>query len=393
MVRKITDLGIKALKPRVARYEKPLGGGLYITVHPTGRRSFAVRYRIGGRPAKLTLQAGISLAAARREAGIALYEVERGINPAIAKRQTKQAARLAAEDTFAAIAGAYFGREGGKLRSGRRQQMTLDRLVLKALGDRPIGEIRRSELIRLLDGIEESNGPTMADQTLAIVRKVMNWHAARSDDFRSPIVRGMARSKPSSRDRILSDDELRGVWAAAEPRLPEPFAALILFLLLTAARRSEATGLTWRELDSGTWTLPAARNKVNAELARPLSKAAVDLLARLPRIAGCEYVFTGDGRHALGGISRRKPAFDQECGATGWTIHDLRRTARSLLSRAGVSADIAERCLGHVIPGVRGVYDRHKFQTEMREAYEALAAQIDRIIHPRPNVLTLPARG
>ena len=74
---------------------------------------------------------------------------------------------------------------------------------------------------------------------------------------------------------------------------------------------------------------------------------------------------------------------------TGWTLHDLRRTARSLMSRAGVDADHAERALGHVIAGVRGVYDRHEFKEEKRRAFEALAAQIERIINPQENVVPL----
>src|SRR5947209_13407122 len=84
-----------------------------------------------------------------------------------------------------------------------------------------------------------------------------------------------------------------------------------------------------------------------------------------------------------------KLSFDRACGVNGWTIHDLRRTARSLMSRAGVNADVAERCLGHVIPGVRGVYDRHRYIDEMRQAFEALATQIERIVDPQPNVIGL----
>ena len=114
----------------------------------------------------------------------------------------------------------------------------------------------------------------MADRTLAYIRKVINWHAGRSDDFRSPIVRGMARTsgKERARARILTDDEIRAVWKAAEA-MPGPFGALVKFLLLTGPRRSEA-GLTWDEIKDGVWLLPAARNKVKQDLARPLSAAA-----------------------------------------------------------------------------------------------------------------------
>ena len=103
-------------------------------------------------------------------------------------------------------------------------------------------------------------------------------------------------------------------------------------------------------------------------------------------------MFTNDGRNALGGFSRQKQRFDAACGVTDWTIHDLRRTARSLMSRAGVSPDHAERCLGHVIGGVRETYDRHAYHTEKKQAFEALAAQIERIINP-PQGDVVPLRG
>src|SRR5207249_2641137 len=105
-------------------------------------------------------------------------------------------------------------------------------------------------------------GPVMADQTLAVIRKIMNWWAARSDDFRSPIVRGMARTRPKerARERILTDDELRAVWRTAEDGQGS-FERLVQFLLLTAARRNEGARMTTSELSNDDWTLPAARNK------------------------------------------------------------------------------------------------------------------------------------
>jgi len=105
-----------------------------------------------------------------------------------------------------------------------------------------------------------------------------------------------------------------------------------------------------------------------------------------------DFVFTADGRHALGGFAERKADFDKACGVTGWTIHDLRRTSRTLLSRAGISADIAEMCLGHALGGVRATYDRHSFEKEKRHAFEALAAQIERIVRPpEPKVADIAA--
>jgi integrase len=245
--------------------------------------------------------------------------------------------------------------------------------------------VTRTEIIRLLDRIEDQNGPRMADVTLAILRKVMNWHAARSDDFRSPIVRGMSRQnqKENERSRILTDDELRGVWKAAESG-KGPQHALVKFLLLTCARRGEAAELTAAELNGADWTLPARRNKAHFDLTRPLSEAALAVIESQARDeGGGPFVFsTTNGRRPFSDFSRFKAMFDLECGVSNWTLHDLRRSGRSLMSRAGVSADIAERCLGHVIGGVRGVYDRHRYHAEMLHAYEALAALIARIVDP-----------
>ena len=124
--------------------------------------------------------------------------------------------------------------------------------------------------------------------------------------------------------------------------------------------------MTWSELDGSTWTLPAARNKVKVELVRPLSRAALAIVTARPRDS--EYVFTIAGKPLIG-FGARKAKLDAACGVTGWTVHDLRRTARSLISRAGIRPDIAEQCLGHVIGGVRGTYDRHKYYGEKAGAF------------------------
>jgi integrase len=139
-----------------------------------------------------------------------------------------------------------------------------------------------------------------------------------------------------------------------------------------------------KELADGVWNLPASRNKVKADLTRPLSRAAQAILDERPRFDGCPFIFTNDGKRKLWGFSYLKKQFDKACKVSGWQLHDLRRTARSLMSKAGVAADHAERCLGHAIGGVRGTYDRHDYRPEMQHAYEALAAQIECIINPPP---------
>ena len=244
----------------------------------------------------------------------------------------------------------------------------------------------------------------MADHVLAYLRRVMTWHAARSDDFRSPIVRGMARTRPSQRrrQRVLSEDEIRAVWRAAAAS-PSAFGYLVKFLLLTATRRTEAAAMRRSEVVGNDWIIPQERYKTGLELVIPLSPAAQTVLSAVPKIGKSGFVFTTNGKRPIGGFSKFKRHFDAnvlaelhkhnpEAALPRWTLHDLRRTARSLMSRAGVPSDHAERCLGHVLPGIRGTYDRHKYLPEKQHAFAALATMIKRIVKPPPdNVLSFPA--
>jgi integrase len=237
------------------------------------------------------------------------------------------------------------------------------------------------------DGVDGAFKHCLTRQALVRISERRRHSSPRSDDFRSPIVRGMARTRPSerARDRILTDDELRSLWKASEGSAEGSY---VRFLLLTAARRSEAARMEWGEIVSGDWTLPAAKNKTNQDLIRPLSKAA---LATLPVRNGKWVFVNSQGTGPLADFVRPKTALDAASGVTGWTWHDCRRTARSLMSRAGVPSDHAERCLGHVIGGVRGTYDRHEYYAEKARAFEALASLVARIVDPHANVV--PLRG
>jgi integrase len=245
-------------------------------------------------------------------------------------------------DTLQAICEEYQRREGHRLRTAKDRQQILERHVYPAMGSRPIADIKRSEIVRLLDRIEDRSGQRMADVTLALVGRIMNWHAARSDEFRSPIVRGMARGTAKPRERILTDDELRAIWTVPVigAEREAVFARLVRFLLLTATRRNEVAHARHDEIKGGDWLIPAARFKTGIDHLVLLSRAALDLING----AG-EFIFT-TGARPLGSMGKRKEEFDRACGVTDWRLHDLRRTARSLMSRAGVNADIAERCLG-----------------------------------------------
>jgi integrase len=389
----LTTRAIDALKPPRKLVYDAVVPGLAVRVTDNGAKAFVLVGRFPGSSnptARSIAKVGaITLEDARDQARAWLKLITSGKDPA-------HEAAKAAQNTLQAVCEEYQAREGNRLRSAKWRQSALERLVYPDLGAMPIMEVRRGDIVRLHDRVCDENGEIIANRVLSILRRVFNWYTIRNEDFRSPIVRGMTRPE-GSRDRVLTDDELRAVWRAtdpslfdrtAEPNLLHPaFAAYIHFLLLTGARRSEAAEMRWAELTDSEWTLPASRNKTGQELVRPLSRVAVALIAAQPRIG--EFVFSRDGRALESYYGRGKAALDHASGVKDWRLHDLRRTARSLMSRAGVPADVAEQCLGHVIGGVRGVYDRHKYLDEKRKAYEKLAALIAGIVEPRENVVSI----
>jgi integrase len=364
------------------------GFGLMVTA--SGHRSYVVQYRHRRRSRRLTLDGVLKPLEARKEAKALLGRVAKGGDP-LEERRREQRNKA---DAFDTIGREYLDREAKSgLRSIGQNRSVLERLIFPELGTLQIGEIKKSDVIRLLDKVGDRSGPAMARQTFAVLRRVLSWHEARDDHFSSPIKRGMARdvvASPKARDRILDDDELRALWRATEASAG-PFGALVRFLLLTGARRSEALGMRWGELngEGADWVLPASRNKVGRDLVRPLSGEALAVLKGLPRVG--DFVFSLNGKAPIGAVSTFKRCLDETSGVTGWTLHDLRRTARSLMARAGVAERHAEECLGHIQGGVKATYDRHKYYDEKKRAYEMLAAQVQRIVNPQANVV--PLRG
>jgi integrase len=392
----LTPLKIRHLKPGPSRREIADGHarGLYVIVQPSGRKSFAVRYRLRGKPRKLTLgdDGTISLADARARAAQVFVDLAKGIDPAKLKLTAKIEARAAAQNTLAAVTNEYFEQRRVKeLRSSARAKANLQRLALGELGHRPVHEIKRSEIARLIDRIDAKQGPRMADAVLSHLRVVLKWWSRRADDnFVIPIVPGLRERSNTPRQRVLADGELRRVWLTAEQH-DDPFAGLIRVLLLTGARLNEAARMTRDEIDGDLWRLPGRRHKLKSDLVRPLSAAAHAIIDKQPRIGNSSFVFGVSGRAALGNFSDRKLRFQKASGTDGWTLHDLRRTARTLLARAGVDREVAERCLGHVRKNIETTYNLHDYQPQMAVAYVNLAALIERIVNPVENVV--PMRG
>jgi integrase len=260
-------------------------------------------------------------------------------------------------------------------------------------------DIRRRDVTKLLDTIEDNHGPRMADAVLAYVRKLCNWYQAREGDYVSPIVRGMNRSNPKTRKRkhTLNDAELRVLWKVA-PKAGK-FGALVIVILLSAQRREKSAEMKWTDLAADLWTLDNAdREKGNAGAVR-LPKAALDQINAQPKISENPFVFAaGFGKGHFNSFSEKKEILDKLLRAElpefrPWVLHDLRRTARSLMARAGVLPHIAERTLGHAVDDIEDTYDRHEYLEEKSDALAKLAALISTIVNPPSgNVVTLAGR-
>jgi integrase len=376
--------------------------GFGLAVTKAGHRSFLVQYRVANRSRRMHLGAATrdGLSAARDRARKLLGDVAGGralrrpFDPLVERRKEEALRRGA--NSLRAVCDAYFEFRGDDLRSAEQQKAHLERLVYPTLGRRLIGEIRRKDIVTLLDGIAEENGPVMSDLVLAFVRKIMRWHQTRDENFISPIVPGLARKKRTPRNRVLLDEELRAIWAAADAD-SGPFGKFIQFTLLTATRRNESARMKRSELSSAnaerpnSWKIPDSRYKTKTDHVVPLSAAALQILAGMPHMGDGEWVFTADGRKPITNFGGLKETFDTACGVKNWRIHDLRRTARSLMSRAKSNPDHAERCLGHAMGAIRETYDCYKYLDEKRQVFEELAALVQRILNPQDKVV--PLRG
>jgi integrase len=379
----------------------PRGFGVRVTAK--GTRAFVLNYRVRGREHRFTIGAwpDWSVLKAVREARNLRQRVDRGENP------IEDRAPSPATATVASILDEFVARyvrnpkQPLRERTADEYESAFNRLVKPRIGRLGIYEVRRSHIIKMLDEIEDANGPVAADRTLAYVRKAFNWYATRDDQFNVPVVRGMARVKPKerARTRVLSDDEIRAIWP--ELAKAETFGAFTKTLLFTAQRRDEVARMSRKEIGSdGIWTISAERYKAKRPNFVPLSKAALAVIAAQPKRGDCDYVFPSRAKTPYSGYSKSKTKLDKAVLAAmkkdakkgakvepipNWTLHDLRRTAKTLMARAGVRPDISERVLGHVIAGVEGTYDRHSYEDEKRDALEKLAVIIERILNPLPS--------
>lgn len=417
MGKPLTARAIEQAKPSAAAREIPDGmlPGLYLVVYPSGKKGWAVRYRHNGKPRKLTLEPYpvLELAAAREKARDAILLAKRGGDPAGDKKLAKAAARRgdgADRDLFCNVVADFVKRHASKNRSGPETERLFEREVLPRWADRRIQEITKRDVIELLDGIVDSGRGTTANRTLAAVRKLFNWTLERDILAASPCAGVKPPAAETSRERVLSDDEIRWLWKACDA-IGYPFGPLVKLLLVTAQREEEVGRATYAELSlSGpepSWLIPAARAKNGREQLVPLSPLAVQIIGGLRRIASKPgYLFTTTGDTPVSGYSRAKRILDREMARIAeeeagepveipsWTFHDLRRTAATGLQRLGQPIHVVEAILNHksgTVRGVAAIYSRYAYGPEKAAALTAWARFLESLLSDAPasNVVDL----
>ncbi len=422
----LTDLQIEKLAIPTTRRELPDGkiAGLYLVVQPSGAKSWALRYRVAGAPKKFTIgpYPAIGLAAARRRAQKALAEIVDGNDPSAQKKAAREAAKAAADtaDRIEDVVDAFVKKHlavKAKPSWAKEAARLLRVEIVAKWGKRRLGEITTKDVDKLLGEIAE-RAPITANRTLAVFRKMCNWAMTPKIGLisSSPCAGIEAPTEETTRERVLSDDEVRLVWQAFDA-IGWPFGPIGKLLLLTGARRDEVAGMRWTELDvdKGTWRLPKERVKNKRAHEIPLTEAALSIIRELPRVDGrAALVFTTTGATAVSGFSRAKSAIDaailealqkqpDERGGdpdavkplTHWTFHDLRRTVATGLQKLGVRLEVTEAVLNHVSgsrAGIVGIYQRHEYATEKRQALDAWAQWLAEIVDgvaPASNVVKL----
>ncbi|MDV4182950.1 site-specific integrase [Rhizobium brockwellii] len=420
MAKPLTVKSVEAMKPGSSRREIADGGlpGLYLVVQPSGSMSWAIRYRFGGRPRKMTVgnYPLFGLAKAREQAGAALRSVAEGKDPG-AMKLSEAAARSNPSNLVVAQLDQFltkYVKQRNRESTARETERFVNLYLRKRWQHKLLADITRREIIDLLDEIAESH-PISANRVHAILRRFFNWCIERDIIAVSPVANVTAPGEVVSRDRTLSRDEIRLVWLASE-KIGWPFGPMVKLLLLTGQRRDEVASAQRPEFDLGAnvpaWTIPKERAKNGKAHVVPLAPAAVEIIESLPPIDGeINFVLTTTGKTGISGFSRSKALLDaammeiakEEAEARGekdfepqiapWRLHDLRRTCASGMAELGQPVHVVEAVLNHKsgsIKGVAAVYNRYEYAEEKRRALFAWAAHVASLIDaPADNVVSL----
>lgn len=378
----LTALFVEKVKPNGKRtdYFDDSLPGFSLRVSEKGVKSWCVSYRFAGRWTRFTFATFpvTSLAEARKKAKDALHDVAHGVNPATKKKLDRNA------ETFDYLAQEYIERHAKtKKRSWEEDQRIIDKELLPVFGGLRAKAITRRDVRALLDR-KATTAPIMANRIRAALRKMFNWAILNEIVDANPAYLVPAPGKEKKRERVLTEDEIKRVWAALE-KLREGdkphrkyrtlTAGSLKLRLLTAQRGDEVQNMEWSELelDAGWWTIPGMKTKNGLTHRVPLTTQSLRIIEEAKRL--CEkkpsqFVFPGPrGGH----IENVQKSIQRIRAATGIDFrgHDLRRTAASMMTSMGIARLSVSKILNHVEPGVTAVYDRYGYDREKREALES----------------------
>jgi len=372
--RALSDLTVKRLKP-------PTNGqvdifdagypGFALRVSYGGGKSWVYFYRIGGRLRRRSLGTypAVTLAEARQLWRDAKHQVSLGRDPGWQR---------ASDLNFESVAREWLKRDQADKRSLKEVTRIVEKELIPEWGQRSIRDIRRHDILVLSDRIADRGATTMARRVMAYVHRLFRWAKSRDLIESNPATDLPKPGREVARDRVLTDAELAAVWKAAV-EIGWPYGPAAQLLILTGARRAEIAELKWSEIHGNTIKLSGARTKNAEPHDMPLSEQALDVLSRMPRIAGSEYVFGKPLRS--GAWSNAKIKFSA-AKIQPWRIHDLRRTVSTGMNELGTEPHIVEAVLGHTVKGVAGVYNRAKYEAAKRAALKAWGAHVMALVQP-----------
>jgi integrase len=398
MPRALTDHIVKTIRPPAGPgwQDHSDGGcrGLKLRVSPRGEKLWSLVVTVGSRRVRHDIGAypSISLAEARERARQFLAAARDGASPKTVERRQK-VANMSVETAHAE----YLAAVGPKLRATTLslKRRMFENHISPRLGDRPITQVRRAELVDLADRLAAAGFRAQVNRVLAEVVAMLRWCADRDWIEAVPTVGRSAKVKEKPRDRTLTDAEVAAFWKATE-RLTETVRDYLRLLLLTGQRTEDVRAMAWAEvdLDAALWTIPEDRYKTDRVQVVPLAPAVMAILSRRRDLGGGPFVLAG--RNPEKPWNGERNAADQLRDAmpeaATFVFHDLRRTVRTGLVRLpGVSVDVAEAVIGHAAAGILKVYDRHDRLEEKRAALCAWAAHVESLVERigRSNVVPL----
>ncbi|WP_338445848.1 tyrosine-type recombinase/integrase [Pelagerythrobacter marensis] len=371
MQKALTAKTLDALKPQAKRYEVhdlhcP---GMSVRVSAQGQKVFTVKFRYGleQKRMKLGVYPRISLATAREKAIDILRQVDEGIDPTKRRRTANMKVENICREFIRLHA-------LPRNKSWREAERILDREFVGTFGQRDIREIKRFDVLEIMDAAVARGSTYQANRIHSNMRKLFNWCVERGILDASPINGLKPLTKEESRDRVLEDNEIVRLLRACRNDV-YPFRQFVPMLLATAQRRGELAEMRWSEvdLDARQWVIPAERSKNGKPHVVPLSAFALAVLDEVPRFLDCDYVFTTTRRSPVSGFSKMLRRLSEGSQTSGWRLHDLRRTAASGMARLGVAPHVVEKVLNHIsgtISGVAAVYNRYGYDKEKRDALE-----------------------